>query len=167
MLKINTVEIVITLIQPNFGFGMRTDTYDQVYLPKSVVVAMETHGVQETHAVRVQIAENKSDPKGMTPWFAIMLAPEGELQEPEEIKKIPLTKRVFMALETLGGVATCSEVMREVGVEKVANVRPHLESLWRQGKLLRVAVQRYESDRAGKVWWATDYEVIDEIFGDV
>jgi hypothetical protein len=167
MLKINTVEIVITSIQPHFGFGMRTDTYDQVYLPKSVVGVLEVRGVQETDAVRVQIAENKSDPKGMTPWFAIMLAPVGEPEEPEEVKKIPLTKRVFMALETLGGVATCNEVMREVGEDKVTNVRPHLESLWRQDKLLRVAVQRYESDRAGKVWWATSYEAIDDIFGDV
>lgn len=167
MLKINTVEIVITSIQPHFGFGMRTDTYDQVYLPKSVVGVMEKRGVKETDAVRVQIAENRSDPKGMTPWFAIMLAPEGEVREAPEGAKIPLTKRVFMALETLGGVATCAEVMREVGEDKVTNVRPHLESLWRQDKLLRVAVQRYESDRAGKVWWATSYEAIDDILGDV
>lgn len=167
MLKINTVEIVITSIQPHFGFGMRTDTYDQVYLPKSVVGSLEHASIGETQQVRVQIAENKSDPKGMTPWFAIMLAPESEVHQAPEGAKLPLTKRVFMALETLGGVATCNEVMREVGEDKIANVRPHLESLWRQDKLLRVAVQRYDTDRAGKVWWATSYEAIDDVMGDV
>jgi hypothetical protein len=70
-------------------------------------------------------------------------------------------EKVEQALRDLHGFGSTTEIMEELGLRATANVRSHLESMYRSGDVLKISVTRY-GKAAGRTYWAEDYRAIDE-----
>lgn len=70
-------------------------------------------------------------------------------------------EKVTQALRALHGFGSTTEIMEELGLRATANVRSHLESMYRSGEILKISVTRY-GKAAGRTYWAEDYRAIDE-----
>ena len=70
-------------------------------------------------------------------------------------------EKVTQALRELHGFGSTTEIMEEIGLRATANVRSHLESMYRSGEILKISVTRY-GKAAGRTYWAEDYRAIDE-----
>lgn len=70
-------------------------------------------------------------------------------------------EKVEQALRDLHGFGSTTEIMEEVGLKATANVRTHLENMYRAGEILKISVTRYGKS-AGRTYWAKDYRSIDE-----
>ena len=70
-------------------------------------------------------------------------------------------EKVEQALRDLHGFGSTTEIMEELGLKATANVRSHLENMYRSGDFLKISVTRY-GKAAGRTYWAEDYRAIDE-----
>jgi len=70
-------------------------------------------------------------------------------------------EQVEQALRDLNGFGSTTEIMEELGLRATANVRSHLENIYRSGDVLKISVTRY-GKAAGRTYWAFDYRAIDE-----
>lgn len=70
-------------------------------------------------------------------------------------------EKVENALRDLHGFGSTTEIMEELGMKATANVRSHLENMYRAGEVLKISVTRY-GKAAGRTYWAFDYRAIDE-----
>lgn len=70
-------------------------------------------------------------------------------------------EKVEQALRDLHGFGSTTEIMEELGLKATANVRSHLENMYRSGDVLKISVTRY-GKAAGRTYWAEDYRAIDE-----
>ena len=70
-------------------------------------------------------------------------------------------EKVEQALRHLHGFGSTTEIMEELGLKATANVRSHLENMYRAGDVLKISVTRY-GKAAGRTYWAADYRAIDE-----
>jgi hypothetical protein len=63
-------QIVVSHISDTYGFGVTTDTFEQVYIPASIVkrVALNVDNICD-----VIVKENMHDRSGDVPWFAVHL----------------------------------------------------------------------------------------------
>ena len=63
-------EITTTFAGDHHAFAVLTDTYEQAYVPKSVVSAIK---LEVGRTYRAGVVENRHDPKGQTPWFVTFI----------------------------------------------------------------------------------------------
>ncbi len=63
-------EITTTYAGDHHAFAVLTDTFEQAYVPNSVVSSIKLE-VGKTY--RAGVVENRHDPKGQTPWFVTFI----------------------------------------------------------------------------------------------
>ena len=63
-------EITATFTGDYHAFAVLTDTFEQAYVPNSVVSAIN---VEVGRTYRAGVVENRNDPKGQTPWFVTFI----------------------------------------------------------------------------------------------
>lgn len=70
-------------------------------------------------------------------------------------------EKVSRALSDLAGFGSTTEIAEACGLKATANVRSHLENMYRSGDVLKISVTRY-GKAAGRTYWASDYNAIDD-----
>ena len=70
-------------------------------------------------------------------------------------------EKVANALSDLAGFGSTTEIAEACGLKATANVRSHLENMYRSGDVLKISVTRY-GKAAGRTYWASDYNSIDD-----
>lgn len=63
-------KITTTFAGDHHAFAVLTDTYEQAYVPNSVVSAIK---LEVGRTYRAGVVENRHDPKGQTPWFVTFI----------------------------------------------------------------------------------------------
>lgn len=63
-------EITTTFAGDHHAFAVLTDTYEQAYVPNSVVSSIK---LEVGRTYRAGVVENRHDPKGQTPWFVTFI----------------------------------------------------------------------------------------------
>lgn len=92
---------------------------------------------------------------------------ELDLKEEEEKKCGDCSREdVKKAMRDLGGFASTREVADALGLAVTANVRTHLMSLWQSDDLIKISVNRYGRNNAGRTYWARDYDAINYVMGE-
>jgi len=71
-------EITTTYSGEFHAFAVLTDTFEQAYVPNSVVSSIN---LEVGRTYRAGVVENRHDPKGQTPWFVTFIEPQVE-EEP-------------------------------------------------------------------------------------
>jgi hypothetical protein len=63
-------EITTTYAGDHHAFAVLTDTFEQAYVPNSVVSSIK---LEVGRTYRAGVVENRHDPKGQTPWFVTFI----------------------------------------------------------------------------------------------
>jgi len=170
-------EITTTFAGDHHAFAVLTDTYEQAYVPKSVVRAIK---LEVGRTYRAGVVENRHDPKGQTPWFVTFIegadfslnknsvfSPLVDLfdAEPEAIEpvKMPtepvktLTELVHEAIPLMNGEPfLASDLMEHTGAD-VNEIGTILYNLHRYGKIAAAKVYKSgEQVRSTQNVWCED-----------
>jgi hypothetical protein len=158
--QMQTAELYCLRIHPTgFGFGARTDTGEQVYLPQSVTVGAR---VTEGEVFKATLIVNTHPNNNSTPWVAIRVhrdkapAVTPEAAAPAPVRE-PIDDRVLRHLEDLGFASTseiAEEFVAEMDVHQTHNV---LLRLFNAGRVIKADVfSRPGQERASFCLWAKD-----------
>ena len=156
--------VTITKVAETFAFGITKDTYEQVYIPASIV---KSFILEEGEDIEFAVVPNKNDRSQNVPWFATFLieddGPEDEPQ-PEPVK-LDLKAEALKAMASLpeNSIFTTSLVAelinRKHGTNHEAdNISAYLDALHTEGNVARAAVNQTKSDKAKYSLWALDYK---------
>ena len=135
------------------GFGARTDTGEQVYVPASVVRAS---GVKEGDICSAKLIPNTHISKSGTPWVAVFVAVSNAEPAPApESTAQTLESRILEAVCDLGYAST-NEVAKEASVD-VQLAHNALLRLFNKGSLAKADVYaRPNAERASFCMWALE-----------
>lgn len=139
-----------------FGFGARTDTGEQVYMPHSVVRGA---GLVEDEIVTCALIVNTHPSGDKTPWVAIRVE-RGATTPPPAALTETLDERVLQLVREQGMITT-SEVAQEFP-DRLNSTCAHnlLMRLFTAGKVVKADVYaRPDQSRASFCLWAADVKV--------
>lgn len=156
-----TADIYCLRVHPDgFGFGARTDTGEQVYMPHSVVKGA---GIVEDEIVTCSLIVNSHPSGDKTPWVAIRV--ERRAPAPTPVEKViqpmeTIEERVLQLVQEQGMITT-AEVAQEFPTRLDATTAYNLMlRLFTAGKLAKADVYaRPDQGRASFCLWATDVKV--------
>ena len=158
-------EIIITNVRDTFAFGITTDTYEQVYIPRSIVSKFDLEPDDEVDCI---IIPNANDHNGNVPWFATFIVDAGDDEDEEEAApppppapKLNVKDAVYNVIAKTNRIFASSDVAEEVNKRhgtdfKADNISAYLDSLHGEGKVARAMVNQTKSDFAKYSLWAHD-----------
>ena len=187
---------VITDLHSKGGRAVRLDTFEEVYIIRSLAKVMGAIGIEERDHSTLGVQPNQNAENWRVPWVAftmedkvqpaapvVQVAPQPapqptamaeqfcgilEAKQQEMVLEKDETKwgscsreKVEQALSDLAGFGSTAEIAEAVGLRATANVRTHLENMYRSGDVLKISVTRY-GKAAGRTYWAVDYKAIDD-----
>ena len=156
--------VIITTVRDTFAFGVTEDTYEQVYIPASLV---KKFVFEPDDAVECALIVNAHDKTGNVPWFATFIMDEDEDDEeeatptpaPAPAPKVSIKDAIYNIISNTNRVFTSGDVAEEVnekhGTELNADkISAYLDSLHGEGKVARATVNQSKSDYARYSLWA-------------
>lgn len=174
-------EITTTFAGDHHAFAVLTDTYEQAYVPNSVVSAIK---LEVGRTYRAGVVENRHDPKGQTPWFVTFIegadfglcdgmvdeidedtifSPLRDLfvEEPEvvepEVPQLTISQIVRAAVPAMGGepfIASELAVIVEVNNKDASTV---LNNMFVMGEISCAKVYRAGGQaKSTQTVWCTD-----------
>ena len=154
-------EIIITNVRDTFAFGITADTYEQVYIPRSIVAKFDLEPDDEVDCI---VIPNANDHNGTVPWFATFMVDIGEEEEepaPPPAPKLNVKDAVYDVIAKTNRIFASSDVAEEVNKRhgtdfKADNISTYLDSLHGDGKVARAMVNQTKSDHAKYSLWAHD-----------
>lgn len=161
--------VIITNTAENFAFGITKDTYEQVYIPASIVKAFE---IERDDTIDFILMPNKIDRSGNVPWFATYLVDEEddetETTAPEPVTppkpKLDLKEEALRVIheKPTGSIFTTSLVAEYINQKhgtqhSSENISAYLDALHAEGRVARAAVNQKKSDNAKYSLWAADH----------
>ena len=163
-------EITTTFAGDHHAFAVLTDTYEQAYVPNSVVSSIK---LEVGRTYRAGVVENRHDPKGQTPWFVTFIegadfslnknsvfSPLVDLfdAEPEAIEPVKtLTELVHEAIPLMNGEPfLAADLMEHTGAD-INEIGTILSNLHRCGKIAAAKVYKSgEQVRSTQNVWCED-----------
>lgn len=163
-------EITTTFAGDHHAFAVLTDTYEQAYVPNSVVSSIK---LEVGRTYRAGVVENRHDPKGQTPWFVTFIegsafslnknsvfSPLVDLfdAEPEAIEPVKtLTELVHEAIPLMNGEPfLAADLMEHTGAD-INEIGTILSNLHRYGKIAAAKVYKSgEQVRSTQNVWCED-----------
>lgn len=161
--------VKITNVGESFAFGVTTDSYEQVYIPASIVKAFI---IERDDDLDFILVPNKIDKSGSVPWFATYLL-DGEDDEeettahepePKPAPKLDLKEEACRVINERpnGSIFTTSLVAELInqkhGTQHTSdNISAYLDALHSEGRVARAAVNQKKSDNAKYSLWAADH----------
>ena len=79
-------EVMTTYVSDTFGFGVRSDNHEQVFIPSSIVKVSK---ILMGHTYECVLTENRNDAKGNTPWFCTFIVMDEREADPEQAPSEP------------------------------------------------------------------------------
>lgn len=152
-------EVEIIHKRDHYGFGIRLDNLEQVFIPSHIAAQ-----VAEGDTITCAINENYNDKTGRTPWFAVQRI-KGADEPPKMVPVVdytapPVIEVVYQCLDDMPLLFTTHEVAERMNVRS-AKVSPYLKELWKQGKIpYRLSVQRADTTRSSYVIWCKNEDAI-------
>jgi hypothetical protein len=142
-------EIYIShVLETNSGFGARTDTGEQVFIPASVVKASR---VVEGDIVAGKLIPNSHPNNQATPWVVVHVTKNLEPEKEDVAPSIDIL--VMKAVDALGYGST-AEVAREAGADGTTTGNA-LNRLFKAGTVAKALVYaRADQDRPSFCMWA-------------
>lgn len=155
--------VTVTNVSETFAFGITRDTYEQVYIPASIV---KSFVIERDDDLDLVLVPNKTDRSGNVPWFATYLIDDEEVEEepakPEP--KLDLKEEAFNVIheQPQDSIFTTSLVAQHInqkhGTQHTSeNISAYLDALHVEGRVARAAVNQKKSDNAKYSLWAADH----------
>lgn len=157
-------EITTTYSGEFHAFAVLTDTFEQAYVPNSVVSSIK---LEVGRTYRAGVVENRHDPKGQTPWFVTFIEPEGgkslpltEPQVEEEEPAVPeltLSDIVRAALPAMNGEPFLASDLATVAGVNNGDAGTILNNMFIMGEISCAKVYRAASQsKASQTIWCSD-----------
>jgi len=168
-------EITTTFAGDHHAFAVLNDTYEQAYVPNSVVSSIKLE-VGKTY--RAGVVENRHDPKGQTPWFVTFIeganfslrssnifSPLVDLfdAEPEEVEpempKLTLSEVVRAAVPAMNGEPFISSELAEAAGVSRKDAGTILNNMFVLGEISCAKVYKTSGQaRSTQTVWCTDVQ---------
>lgn len=145
-------EVEIIHKRDHYGFGIRLDNLEQVFIPSHIAAQVELGDT-----ITCAINENYNDKTGRTPWFAAQRI-KGADVPPKMVPLVDYTATSFTELvkdciNDMGLLFTTGELAKRMNAPSKA-VGSRLKSLWQSGEIpFRMAVQRGDAEKPSHVIW--------------
>ena len=166
--------IIITCVRDHYGFAVRRDNGEAVYIPASLV---RNFDLKLDGEYKAKLVRNHHDISGRTPWFCGFIfmsdviepeaiEPEPDLIEPEpEETREQMIAKVFDILSIEGAFSTREMSKRLRSIFSTADAytaRQLLVKLFSENRIVRADIYKSsEQKRASLTIWAVS---IDDIF---
>ena len=158
--------IIVTHASPTFGFGVDEDSYEQVYIPASLIQRSQ---IEVDDIIDVLVRPNDNERNAEVPWFAFYIIDDVIDDEPEiapqaepEPEPFDMMKEIYQTVCELDGVATTNMIadLTSLRVNREiigANISVYLRQLHENGKIAKAGINQSPSDRrAVFALWAKD-----------
>jgi len=147
----NTEIYVSHVLDTNSGFGARTDTGEQVFIPASVTKAS---GAAEGDILTAKIIPNTHPNNMATPWVAVHVSRQ-EQSINAGTESVSVDKLVLKSVCALG-YGTTAEISHHAGSDTTATGNA-LSRLFKDGTIAKALVYaRDGQDRASLCMWGKD-----------
>lgn len=162
-------EITATFAGDYHAFAVLTDTFEQAYVPNSVVSSIS---IEVGRTYRAGVVENRNDPKGQTPWFVTFI--EGaDFSMPDNLSddvayevvkedaapvdpSQTVSKTVRAAITHFSGPFLASELAIFAGVEN-SDAGTVLNNMFTLGEVSCAKIYKTSGQaRASQTIWCTD-----------
>jgi hypothetical protein len=169
-------EVLCTYLRENFAFGINLGDNTQVFIPRSVASR-----IAENKKYKMIVSENFNDIKNNTPWFAHMVIPEdaefsnGQDDIEEIVEEFSEEAKCNQTTQTHKDNAIVlailfanpypmrnKEVMELSEIEDKFRVNSALKKLHKDGKIVRMPVERADRQKASICYWAISTQAIRE-----
>lgn len=147
---------VSAVLDGGSGFGQTTDTGESVFIPSSIIKALQ---LREGEYVTAKVKENSNQERAQTvPWFAVAI-----VRDP--VRFTDATKPFITdddVLKHLSGIGMCTvdEIAEEMGAD-AGVVQACLNNLFRRDEIVRMPAFTGPSSGAVKVYYVDSLDSLE------